>query len=154
MASLVYSRISRRPRPRLFLSQCEQPGADPAALGCGQDGHIVQQQIARLGNDDGKADDLPVLEGSPRLPVADRLRIVSGHRRRGLPDPAHVLLVSGSRERAELIDVAWASTADHDHSRRIDSSPARSVREASGWWGAALSWHRATPTWRGTSNRL
>src|SRR5580693_3711277 len=146
--------LAKTQAARLFLSQCEQPGADSAALGCGQDGDIVQQQIARLGNDDGKADDLPVLEGSPRLPVADRLRIVGGHRRRCPADPGHVLLVSGSRDRAELIDVAGASTADHDHSRRIDSPPARSMQEASGWRGAALSWHRATLTWRGTSNRL
>jgi hypothetical protein len=77
---------------RLFLSQCEQPGADPAALGCGQDGRIVQQQMARLGHDDGKADDLPVLEGSPRLPVADRLRIVSGHR------PARRIMTTAEEE--------------------------------------------------------
>jgi hypothetical protein len=44
---------------RLFLGQHQQPDADPAALGCGQDGHTVQQQIARLGNDDSKAGDLP-----------------------------------------------------------------------------------------------
>jgi hypothetical protein len=112
MASLVYSRISSRSRPRACSSASISSRTPiPRPWACGQDGHIVQQQIARLGNDDSKADDLAVLNGSPRLPVADRLRTAGGHGRRGPADPADVLLVSGSRDRAELIHVARASAA-------------------------------------------
>ncbi len=58
----------------MVFGQGKQPRADPAALGGGQDGHVVQQQIARPGDEDGEAGDLAVLNGSPCLPVAYRLR--------------------------------------------------------------------------------
>ena len=58
----------------MVFGQGKQPRADPAALGGGQDGHVVRQQIARPGDEDGEAGDLAVLNGSPCLPVAYRLR--------------------------------------------------------------------------------
>jgi hypothetical protein len=95
----------------VVFGQGKQPRADPAVLGGGQDGHVVQQQIARPGDDDGKAGDSAVLNGSPCLPVAYRLRVVGGHRGRVPADSRDVLLVSGGRDRAQRIDVAGVGTA-------------------------------------------
>ncbi len=47
----------------MVLGQGQQPGADPATLGSGQDGHILQQQVAGPGDEDDEAGDLPVLDG-------------------------------------------------------------------------------------------
>ena len=90
----------------VILGQVEQTRADPAALHIGPDRDVVQQQVAGLCDQDGKPDDLATFNGNPRLPAADRLRIVGGHRGRRLADPGDIVLVSRGRDAAERIHVA------------------------------------------------
>lgn len=44
------------------------------ALGGGQDSNVVRLQVAVPGDQDGNAGYLAVLDGSPHVPVTDRLR--------------------------------------------------------------------------------
>jgi hypothetical protein len=147
VASLVQSRISLRPRLRAWSSAMASNRADPVALGGGQDGYVVRQQIARPGDEDGEAGDLAVLNGSPCLPVAYRLRVAGGYRGRVPAGSRDVLLVSGGRDRAQRIDVAGVGTADHRHSRSIvspDGAPVPAAgRSIVPDEGSIRSWARA-----------
>jgi hypothetical protein len=102
---------------RLVFSQAQQTVPDATALSRRQDSYILQQQVARPGDEDGEADDLATIRRHPGLAAADSARVVSGYRRRIPADPGRVVSVRGCRDPAERVYVGVAGRPDRDHTQ-------------------------------------
>ncbi len=107
----------------MVLGQGHQAGPDAASLSVRPDCHILQQQVARLGDEDDEANDFALLFGDPHLAAADGMRVVGSHRGRGLTDSRHVACVGSRYDRPKCGNVGFVSRADGDHSvERMPSS--------------------------------
>jgi hypothetical protein len=99
----------------LVLRQGQQTAPDAASLSGWQDSHILQQQVAGPGDEDGEADNLATVHRHPSLATADSLCVVSSHRGRVPANPGHVMSVRRRGDPAERVYVGIAGRADSDH---------------------------------------
>jgi hypothetical protein len=74
----------------VFFGEDQQSGAYAAALGGGQHGHVLEQQVAGLGDQDDEADRLDIFGRHPGLAAPYCCGIVGGHRSGFAADPGHV----------------------------------------------------------------
>ena len=103
------------------LGQGQQPCSDAPALGSGQYGHVLQQQIAGPGEEDDEPGHLAVHRRHPGLAAADRSGVVGRHRGGWPADSGHIVLVGRHRDLGQGRCVGLGRETDGDHGKRIGS---------------------------------